>query len=385
MVDIETISYTSGQVSNKQTYSWLVNEYYAGGETTQEFQKLCNDSSLGFVPLVGTAMPFETKAKCDNSDLVNKRQEKEEKKDEEKDEESSAIGQIFCFLPLPVEQKSSTGLPVHVNGYFSISQNRRHLKWPTAGHSYQSDKALLWNQCLLKEAVPKSYTYLIRAAIAFADKFPQKLTADSIYAALPNIKVVDQKWQVILQPLFEELFKCPMFYTPCEGGKWLTLDKCLFDCLREEAEVTGAVREFLLTVGTNVSKPPHYVFLAVGAFSNLFPENIDPSVVRRILHEQPSYQNISRANKVAILTFILKDEAFEDLFGLRLLPVADDNFVEFRSRRSGSLVYMCTDTCSDELLPGLGNRLVPELNETLCTKLKKMAQEGVLKILFCLS
>ena len=58
---------------------------------------------------------------------------------------------MFCFLPLPLEQKSATGLPVHVNGYFSISQNRRHLKWPTAGHRVQSDKVkldvwLLWHK-----------------------------------------------------------------------------------------------------------------------------------------------------------------------------------------------------------------------------------------------
>lgn len=30
-------------------------------------------------------------------------------------------GRAFCFLPLPV----SVGLPVHVNGYFELSSNRR--------------------------------------------------------------------------------------------------------------------------------------------------------------------------------------------------------------------------------------------------------------------
>lgn len=32
-------------------------------------------------------------------------------------------GRAFCFLPLPVE----TGLPVHVNGYFELSANRRDI------------------------------------------------------------------------------------------------------------------------------------------------------------------------------------------------------------------------------------------------------------------
>ena len=33
------------------------------------------------------------------------------------------VGRAFCFLPLPV----CTGLPVHVNGYFELSSNRRDI------------------------------------------------------------------------------------------------------------------------------------------------------------------------------------------------------------------------------------------------------------------
>jgi sacsin len=33
----------------------------------------------------------------------------------------SALGRAFCFLPLP----ATTGLPVHVNGFFELSSNRR--------------------------------------------------------------------------------------------------------------------------------------------------------------------------------------------------------------------------------------------------------------------
>jgi sacsin len=37
-------------------------------------------------------------------------------------------GQVFCFLPLPVD----SGLPVFVNGYFELSSNRRDI-WFGAG------------------------------------------------------------------------------------------------------------------------------------------------------------------------------------------------------------------------------------------------------------
>ena len=35
----------------------------------------------------------------------------------------AAVGRAFCFLPLPV----LTGLPVHINGYFELSSNRRDI------------------------------------------------------------------------------------------------------------------------------------------------------------------------------------------------------------------------------------------------------------------
>ncbi|RMX40564.1 hypothetical protein pdam_00016575, partial [Pocillopora damicornis] len=38
---------------------------------------------------------------------------------------SSRTGRIFCFLPLPPDADSRTGLPVHVHGYFGLTDNRR--------------------------------------------------------------------------------------------------------------------------------------------------------------------------------------------------------------------------------------------------------------------
>jgi hypothetical protein len=44
--------------------------------------------------------------------------------------EDVEAGQAFCCLPLPHgSQEASTGLPVHVNAYFGLNDNRRALKW----------------------------------------------------------------------------------------------------------------------------------------------------------------------------------------------------------------------------------------------------------------
>lgn len=48
-------------------------------------------------------------------------------------------GQIFCFLPLPSESANNTNLPIQVNGYFLLDQNRRHVKWKTEESSLEYD------------------------------------------------------------------------------------------------------------------------------------------------------------------------------------------------------------------------------------------------------
>ena len=76
-------------------------------------------------------------------------------------------GHVFCVLPLPVQKTSLTGLPVHVNGFFALTQNRGQIKFPTAeqeGHLL-TDKSLKWNKCLLEEAIPRAYATMILEAI----------------------------------------------------------------------------------------------------------------------------------------------------------------------------------------------------------------------------
>jgi hypothetical protein len=47
-------------------------------------------------------------------------------------------GKAFCSLPLPFESPAAlTGLPVHVNASFGLSDNRRDIKW--TGNDQKND------------------------------------------------------------------------------------------------------------------------------------------------------------------------------------------------------------------------------------------------------
>lgn len=137
-VFIETCDHLTSSVDTEQ---WLVVNLHAGRrDLSQALAQLCADPDLSYRPCVGVAIPLGGQTRFQS--------------------------QVFCFLPLPLDTRSPTGLPVHVHGYFALSQNRRHVKWPAAqrlsggGHL---DPPLHWNCLLLSELLPKVYsTALLR-------------------------------------------------------------------------------------------------------------------------------------------------------------------------------------------------------------------------------
>ncbi len=46
-------------------------------------------------------------------------------------------GMAFCCLPLPMGSEAETGLPIHVNAFFGLTDNRRALKW--TGNDQKND------------------------------------------------------------------------------------------------------------------------------------------------------------------------------------------------------------------------------------------------------
>ena len=151
-ITIETVAYDQGMESGTQRHSFLVTNYFCGGKVSSEFEILAKDEDLSYLPLVGVAMPVPERSE---------------------NQPTNTKGHVFCFLPLPLQKTSLTGLPVHVNGFFALSQNRRYIKTPNAEQEdlaekegrQLTDKSLLWNQCLLEEAVPRAYAAMLMDAI----------------------------------------------------------------------------------------------------------------------------------------------------------------------------------------------------------------------------
>ena len=150
-ITIEIVNFDFQELGNVMEHSFLVTSYMCGGKISSTFQNLISDKVLSYLPSVGVAMPLPTGPRLQTPDVQ---------------------GHVFCSLPLPVQKTSLTGLPVHVNGFFALSQNRRYIKSPNADQEDQlktggrlTDKSLLWNKCLLEEAIPRAYATMIVEAI----------------------------------------------------------------------------------------------------------------------------------------------------------------------------------------------------------------------------
>lgn len=150
-ITIETVNFASPSGKEVKQHSFLVTNYLCGGQVSSEFRRLIADKDLAYLPTVGVAMALPTDPSVQTPAIQ---------------------GHVFCSLPLPVQKTSLTGLPVHVNGFFAVSQNRRFIKTPNAEQEDQekagrplTDKSLLWNKCLIEEAIPRAYTTMLVEAI----------------------------------------------------------------------------------------------------------------------------------------------------------------------------------------------------------------------------
>ena len=171
-VTIEQIESNNGDVKKRDQYTYLVCQYFseAGAANVKELS-----ASLGHLPIVGVTLPLSTSS----SQLKP--------------------GQIFCFLPLPLGDSSPTGLAVHVNGYFAVDQNRRHLKWPTTDQNVSTltDPSLLWNIHLAGELVPRALAHLVLYAVSLAQRPPQG-----------NVNISPQQVALLLSPeAFDQMVK----------------------------------------------------------------------------------------------------------------------------------------------------------------------------------
>ncbi|CAM9585767.1 unnamed protein product, partial [Chrysoparadoxa australica] len=130
----------SASTSSAAVETWMVCNQL-GGRGAQAIASDTRWSHMKLVPWAGVAARLRTSS----GSLTAKREQ--------------PTGKAYCFLPLPV----STGLPVHINGYFELSSNRRDI-WSGQDMAGDGQVRSDWNRLLISEIAMACYGRLLLAA-----------------------------------------------------------------------------------------------------------------------------------------------------------------------------------------------------------------------------
>ena len=261
-------------------------------------------------------------------------------------------GRIFCVLPLPVEDQAP--FHVHVNGTFAISSNRRSLKWEA--QERKGDEEGTWNKLLVEKCLPSCYFKLVSELMELL------VDPSTVYSCWPDIKRVNgTPWSGILDPFYQLLVSNSkaVHTSSVSGGRWISVRDAVFIA----DEVPVAVNDAMIKCNVNLVKINNSCSEALKQYHNL--KTLQPGLVRSHLKSNAhSYCNASRQEKLEILKYILKDDAFHDIIGLQLLPLANGTFQQFQNKsRYVDDIFVSSSSYPSSLLPGLESQLVSVYNE----------------------
>jgi hypothetical protein len=99
------------------------------------------------------------------------------------------------------------------------------------------------------------------------------------------------------------------------------------------SEACEAARLFLSKVGIKTVKIPNFFLAAIKKFNgSLNVTKANAVTLRTALKNNPAVlENQTRENKLFLLQFAISDENFEQMNGIKLIPLADGSFGRFES------------------------------------------------------
>ena len=342
--------------SKPNTRQWLISQYFGGYDEIKAISCICNN--LGLLPWVGVALPV------DSNTLYGE-----------------PCGQIFCFLPLPLEPVSPTGLRIHVHGYFAVDSNRRHIKWKTADQSWDrvTDENLIWNYFLVSVLLPKAMINLA-LFLAMTDNQIENINPEIVYGIIPDIQKINEIGIPLALAFLKELPKLSIFYCSVGGGKYLQIQNALFVNIEDISKLSKLIRDILIQSKTNLVSVPAYVFTQLGSCA----QQINASLVCSSLKNVQQQLILSDDDRLFLLKYFLEKLSgnFSELVGTKLLPLADGSWIEFQKSNQLQKVYIDSGDHPRTLLPGLEACFLKLEVQEACKTIAKQSKQSYWIILF---
>ncbi|XP_072348602.1 sacsin isoform X1 [Scyliorhinus torazame] len=302
----------------------------------------------------------------------------------ETDARTDFEGRLSFFLPLPNNEANKTGLPIHINAFFGLSDNRRHIKWIESDQRY--DDAAKWNELLIEKIFPCAYCQLILDAITLAQK--AVLKPSSVYHLWPDLEKMNRKerWIKITKETIKRLLGLNVLCLAACEQKWIRADKAIFLQCHDRLDIRQAIENLLIREAQPLVRVPHHVFKTIlFTLENQSHLNVvTPASLRNIL-QHCNLDTTPYEQKLKLLEYVLSDDQYSSLNHLQLLPVSGGAFVKFQISPSDDPVFTDSAKFPRILLPSLERSFLPEdLSDALQQHLKKMAHNQIFSNLICL-
>ncbi|CAH1264716.1 SACS [Branchiostoma lanceolatum] len=345
-VDVEichSVTTTIESAYRRESFHWLVKNKVYDVTRSAEGRML---QQLHVLPWVGVAMPIH----------------------------NPTPGRVFCFLPLPSDPENATGLPVHVHGYFGLSDNRRSITWMS---SDQQDQTTSWNTLLLTDLIPRVYAEMLEEATSLLSD--SHLKPSVIYDCWPDPRHLTPRWKEIFHPFSQRVITRPMIHTEASGGQWIPV-KSAYDGTCEGDRIKRHVNKVLLQCNVCIAELPYHVKATVAeTYCQL--NVVSPPLVRKILKKNPILlARQHRDVKMSLLEYTLSDEKYTNMVGLSLLPLMSKEFRQFKEPRS-PFVYLASSEHPAVLLPGLKEQIVDDATSCIVAKrMVKLARRSVTQV-----
>nr|XP_034318199.1 sacsin-like isoform X8 [Crassostrea gigas] len=339
---------TDGETSRQE---WLVINYFHAGTMSAEISNLIRNRRSKYRPYIGIAARLDQPIAC---------------------------GQLFCFLPLPFEEESSTGLPVHVNGFFSLDSNRQHIKWPSYDQTSSKshlENDMLWNVCMVQEILPIVYKELFE----FWRNNPKlgQMDLRIFYHCIPRKKDIKHHWDCVEKEINEYMLESRV---PCiEKRAWVNMKDAYFAIFEED--IKQDVRDSVIDVFSKCGKK----VVILGEHEDLFKQwnslaNLSctsPMETRNLLKIRNEYKGLQRSCKEHLLLYCCSDDKLSQLGGIELLPLQNKKYHTFQEKQRGKQdnIYLCEKE-DLEILIGKEGSLVLKDSTELGHLLQKLATSG---------
>ncbi|KAL3671864.1 hypothetical protein V7S43_002532 [Phytophthora oleae] len=244
-------------------------------------------------------------------------------------------GLAFCFLPLPTH----TYLPVHVNGYFELSSNRRDI-WFGEGLSGDGLLRAQWNIALLRDVIAPCYA---RAILHLASS--QIMDPGQHVQLLPQA-LPPAPWDSLALAFFSLVRSKPCLYSEIQGGQWVSPVESMV--VRSSFSNSKQLEQLLIDDDFPVVRNLAEDFERVLVKTGTVPAYVEPQAIREAYKTKRSSHASNREAVECLLGFLLSDlkpDQLNALIGVEFLPVADGTLQTFERHSKfdpSELEYLCS-------------------------------------------